>query len=191
MVIPDYVCPVKIGVAVNPRRRILAYACGPFPVVRLAAWPGTHADEKAIHTRFKHHRLTGEWFEPSEEILSFIESVGGCRGKQSRRKWKLPNHEEKTSRVKRVLAHRAIIDSVAEQARELLDKAGKETLSIMEAAQLLNSGSKYLREFCKEKDIEFVLEGDELGFLPGHLTAFLERQPQFVQRMAEYQADAA
>jgi hypothetical protein len=41
-------------------------------LVLLAAVPATEADEAAIHERFAHARIRGEWFHPVPELLQFI-----------------------------------------------------------------------------------------------------------------------
>lgn len=77
MCIPNYEhCPIKIGFSADMEtRRQSLMARGPFPVEWLGSWSARSGrlSEQSIHNYFWKYRLTGEWFEPSEELLAFIE----------------------------------------------------------------------------------------------------------------------
>lgn len=61
---------VKIGYSVNPEARVGELQTGnPRELYLLAKMPGTLADEKAIHARFKHLNLIGEWFKGNLELI--------------------------------------------------------------------------------------------------------------------------
>lgn len=65
---------IKIGVSFNAAQRVseLQTAC-PFDLRLIATIPGaTERDEQALHERFAAHRVRGEWFVPSPEIMAFI-----------------------------------------------------------------------------------------------------------------------
>lgn len=62
---------VKIGYSVNPEARVGELQTGnPRELYLLAKMPGTLADEKAIHTKFKHKNLIGEWFKGHLEVIN-------------------------------------------------------------------------------------------------------------------------
>lgn len=64
---------VKIGFAVDPRRRLKAIMTGcPEPAELIGTMQGTRADERALHKRFKHLRVTGEWFRFDQTLSRFV-----------------------------------------------------------------------------------------------------------------------
>lgn len=65
--------PVKIGFTTDPDRRRQAYPNGPFVMDWIGCWEGTIGDEAAAHKQFAKHRLLGEWFIPTDDLVSFIE----------------------------------------------------------------------------------------------------------------------
>lgn len=69
--------PIKIGyTAANPKGRLAALQTGNANPLRIVTWaPGTLEDEKALHGRFAHLRMQGEWFRPVAELLTFIAGV--------------------------------------------------------------------------------------------------------------------
>ena len=64
---------VKIGTSRNPVARMkelqVAHSA---PLVLLAVMDGSVAEEHALHRRFT--RLSGEWFEPTPELITFVKS---------------------------------------------------------------------------------------------------------------------
>ena len=65
---------VKIGRAIEPRKRLAELQCAhPSPLRILAAVLNHASLEQAIHERFKGEKLTGEWFRLSDELATFIE----------------------------------------------------------------------------------------------------------------------
>lgn len=72
---------IKIGFSSDVPKRIEALQCSsPEPLELLATMPGNMAIERALHSRFERARVAGEWFRPTDELLSFIESLGGSSG---------------------------------------------------------------------------------------------------------------
>jgi hypothetical protein len=62
---------VKIGFSVNPTRRLKEIQRdNGHPLTLMGMLPGTRADEKAMHARFREHRKMGEWFYPTQELFS-------------------------------------------------------------------------------------------------------------------------
>jgi len=65
---------IKIGISQNPNDRIKQLQTGSStPLRTLLVKEGTQKDEEGLHKKFKKFQLKGEWFEPSEEILVYIE----------------------------------------------------------------------------------------------------------------------
>lgn len=63
---------VKIGFSRNVRSRLRALGRS---VRLLATIDGNREVESAIHHRFRHARVHGEWFRPIPELLSYIDEV--------------------------------------------------------------------------------------------------------------------
>lgn len=68
--------PIKIGQSDNPEERMaqLQTAC-PYELKMLWVYKNSDWTEIAIHGEFSHERIRGEWYHPSQSILSFIEEV--------------------------------------------------------------------------------------------------------------------
>lgn len=66
--------PVKIGVTKgSPRDRLRTLQTGNHEQLRgLAAWRAYPGDEAALHERFAHARIRGEWFRPVPELLDHV-----------------------------------------------------------------------------------------------------------------------
>lgn len=67
---------VKIGYSHNPERRLgqLQSARGS-KLKLLVTIPGNRSDEHALHKRFAHLRLEGEWFREDAELMEHIETL--------------------------------------------------------------------------------------------------------------------
>lgn len=64
---------IKIGIADNPQRRLAALATGSAePLTLLGVQHGVKADEIDLHRRFRSLRLKGEWFQPGQDLLDYI-----------------------------------------------------------------------------------------------------------------------
>ena len=68
--------PIKIGFTSNFDYRLqhLQTSC-PYPLVVLGMIDATPALEYALHQQFREHRMRGEWFSPSPDILAEIERL--------------------------------------------------------------------------------------------------------------------
>lgn len=67
---------IKIGYSKNRCQRFHDLQTGsPVPLHFYGSVPGNKADETALHQRFKHRRLTGEWFRECNEIYNYIEDL--------------------------------------------------------------------------------------------------------------------
>lgn len=65
---------IKIGAAVDPQVRLRHLQTGcPVELALLATMPGTKKTEAELHARFADARIRGEWFEPTESLLAYIE----------------------------------------------------------------------------------------------------------------------
>lgn len=68
--------PVKIGSAVNPAQRLAAIqGMNPDPLRLLGIAAGGIGAERRVHESFAESRLHGEWFEPTERLLTLIEKL--------------------------------------------------------------------------------------------------------------------
>jgi len=70
--------PIKIGWSTNPSCRVREMNCWyPFGDLRVCrTFRGTKRDEKALHEKFAHLRMRGEWFRPEPELCDFINAIG-------------------------------------------------------------------------------------------------------------------
>ncbi len=68
---------IKIGfTGGDVSKRIAALQTGhPRKLSLITTVPGFFGYEKALHKRFDHIRLNGEWFEPHPDLLTFIDSI--------------------------------------------------------------------------------------------------------------------
>lgn len=67
---------IKIGQASNIIKRIGAMQTSHVkPLKLLASVQGHSSIEKHLHMRFRHLRITGEWFKAEPELMEFIERV--------------------------------------------------------------------------------------------------------------------
>lgn len=68
---------VKIGFTRRPVEKRLAelqkhHAC---TLVVAAVAPGLMSDERHLHDRFAHLRVSGEWFQPASDLMAYIQLV--------------------------------------------------------------------------------------------------------------------
>ena len=65
---------IKIGKSLDPRKRFLSLqSMIPTPIKLIAIIPEHYPDsEYQLHTRFRHLRVTGGWFQDSEVIRQYI-----------------------------------------------------------------------------------------------------------------------
>lgn len=67
---------VKIGFSSNVPKRLLSLKTGcPDNLVILKIIPGGQERERVLHKKFADIRVKGEWFSPSDELMSFIAGV--------------------------------------------------------------------------------------------------------------------
>jgi hypothetical protein len=67
---------IKIGFSAAPKVRIKDIKSPTGKPLSLIGSVTAHPyDERIIHKRFTHLRVTGEWFEPDDELRAFIEAV--------------------------------------------------------------------------------------------------------------------
>jgi hypothetical protein len=69
---------VKIGFSANPEARLKTLQTGsPHPLELLGKWPGGESDEAAVHDALAPHRLEGEWFQDSPEVMHVVRRLIG------------------------------------------------------------------------------------------------------------------
>lgn len=65
--------PIKIGCTDDVLYRLKNLQTGnPCKLQVLLALPEEYASEEYLHKRFSHSRLIGEWFEPTDDLISLI-----------------------------------------------------------------------------------------------------------------------
>lgn len=65
--------PIKIGLALDPERRVATLQIGhPRPLRLLRHIAGTSRHERDVHMMFFKEHLRGEWFKPSKRLLAYI-----------------------------------------------------------------------------------------------------------------------
>lgn len=63
----------KIGTAIDPDQRLRTLRGGsPTPLELLYTFAGSYRAERVLHTRYKHKRCHGEWFELSDQDIEDI-----------------------------------------------------------------------------------------------------------------------
>lgn len=69
--------PIKIGYTkMYVVDRLMFLQVGnPMPLRLLAYTAGTRAEERRLHDKFSAHRMRGEWFQRSDEILAHLRGV--------------------------------------------------------------------------------------------------------------------
>lgn len=72
---------VKVGKADDVQKRLSGLQTGsPRKLKLLAAIPGDHEQERAIHQRFSHLRTHGEWFYATPEIVTYAVKSSALAG---------------------------------------------------------------------------------------------------------------
>lgn len=67
---------IKIGISVNVTERLAGLQTGaPEKIVLYAVLDGWAAEEAALHKRFAHYRLNGEWFRNEGELAEWLRSI--------------------------------------------------------------------------------------------------------------------
>lgn len=68
--------PVKIGHSASPSARLTSLQVGSPSVLRVVAtMRGGFEVERTLHRAFAKDRLHGEWFDPSRELMAFIDEI--------------------------------------------------------------------------------------------------------------------
>lgn len=71
---------IKIGCSKNPSQRLQGLQTGHSEPLRLLTCAvGSQGQERALHDRFAHLRVSGEWFRPAEDLLAYIRLVNDRR----------------------------------------------------------------------------------------------------------------
>jgi hypothetical protein len=68
---------VKIGWSTRVATRLAQLQTGSADPIRLLGTePGGRALERRLHERFASARISGEWFEPTPELLAYVGALG-------------------------------------------------------------------------------------------------------------------
>lgn len=71
---------IKIGYSKNPTQRLMGLQTGHSEPLHMRAMaPGSMAQERALHDRFAHLRVSGEWFRPGEDLIAYMRLVADRR----------------------------------------------------------------------------------------------------------------
>lgn len=71
---------VKIGCSKSPAQRLAGLQTGHSEKLHLLACAvGSQGKERDLHERFAHLRLSGEWFRPGEDLMTYIRLVADRR----------------------------------------------------------------------------------------------------------------
>jgi DNA-binding XRE family transcriptional regulator len=140
--IKDHTGPIEIGYTSKPVAQLLdaLQTNNPNKLSILSTMRGNQKDEKKLHEHFSHLRLYGEWFSPSSELLSFIES----RPRENGNPHYEPTSEESAVSATSLTALKSIGDliAVARKRREL---------SVSEMADRLGVDRRTLTDLEKGK----------------------------------------
>jgi hypothetical protein len=67
---------IKVGFAVNVQRRLYNLQSGNPNTLRLLGYfPGTPADEDAIHRRLGAHHILGDWFAIHDDVFDALRKI--------------------------------------------------------------------------------------------------------------------
>ncbi len=69
--------PIKVGVSAFLDKRVGQMSGYPWDVVLMGTVEGDRVLEQAIHRRFAHLRMRGEWFKRNTDILLYIHDKTG------------------------------------------------------------------------------------------------------------------
>lgn len=65
--------PIKIGYTKDLLARIKDLQVGsPYELKLILSFRGFPEKERELHAKFREHRMSGEWFTPSDEIMEFV-----------------------------------------------------------------------------------------------------------------------
>lgn len=68
--------PIKIGFTDDVAKRLSSMQSNhPDNLVLLATTEGSSDEEKSLHARFRHLRTRGEWFNPGDDLISYINEL--------------------------------------------------------------------------------------------------------------------
>jgi hypothetical protein len=68
--------PIKVGYSTSPKERLKALqTASPYALHLFKVVEGNEEMEKQIHSRFAEVQLQGEWFQPTESLLAYIEAL--------------------------------------------------------------------------------------------------------------------
>lgn len=77
---------IKIGVSTNVAHRVSAIQSGsPTQMTLLATEEGGQEREKQLHDTYAEHRVRGEWYRPTDELLDYISDQEQPSGPKERK----------------------------------------------------------------------------------------------------------
>ena len=89
---PEFGGPIKIGLAKNPKRRLVVIQVNHYErLVLRCVMDGDRDAERDLHKRFAHCWRIGEWFEPSDDLMEFMATLDQIDWVPSRGRWGVDN----------------------------------------------------------------------------------------------------
>jgi hypothetical protein len=68
--------PIKIGVAIDPAKRLNAMQMhSPHEMIIVGTCAGARELEQALHAEFAAYRIRGEWFERTENLMHRVQAL--------------------------------------------------------------------------------------------------------------------
>lgn len=84
--------PIKIGITKEITGRVKGLQTAHYEDLQIVGvMPGDRNLETTLHNKFSQHHIRGEWFQPAEEILTFVQE--NCSGKDGAETQYLGNGE--------------------------------------------------------------------------------------------------
>lgn len=112
----------KIGISTHPNKRAERLSTKESIVEVLhviKAWHAQHL-ERALHYRFRHRSVGGEWFRLSEEDVGLVLGIGDCDGERDLPDWMVPDRWKQA--VLNVTIPADLLERLQERVREMEQK---------------------------------------------------------------------
>lgn len=158
---------IKIGISHNVGKRISQLEQSlPYDLKLIGIMEGNLSLESTLHTKFESHRIKGEWFKPSDDILQFIKDNAKL--------------ETRPLNIAKAVEHYASLPTTPEgqECRKLFDckidavevDDGNTLITINQAAEMLGVTTTTLRNWDKNgKLTSSRTEGNQRRYNTGQI----------------------
>jgi excisionase family DNA binding protein len=155
--------PIKIGYAANPENRLAEIQrMSPTPLQILTVIEGGRIHESQVHRHFAHLRKYGEWFEPTGDLLTFIQNPYKVEPKK-----KVKPKEKKVKQPPIVLS-RGVIAWWGQVST---------TMGTQEAADVLDVHVNTIKNLIQQKQLKAFKVGRVLKIHKADLMRFVGLKP--------------